>query len=339
MFVPAGQSLESAGLGAPVAPNMPFHSTGGSPMLSDGGRASDAQSVRSAHSLSSTTNTAISHPQLHQPGLNASLVETVNATFQQGLITKAVVIGEMALQYNPPENVASPSSESVRLENFAVLEKVAPNPAFIEQKPSSSGEYTVNLSHTMRPAVAFKYQIHLDESSLGSHAPISLTPSWKIEPTQASVILSYAPNRGAFTSPQRTTTLKNVIIYINVDGTKASNCQSKPAGIFSKEKSLIYWKLNDVTLDGNSETPQKLLARFSTEGEAKPGVVEARWEVNGEEAAILGSGLAISQLSGNKDGSGAGDPFADENTTGTTTGAWKAVPVTRKMLSGKYVAS
>jgi hypothetical protein len=63
----------------------------------------------------------------------------------------------------------------------------------------------VNLSNINRTAVAFKYQVHLEEATLPSHAPMVLTPSWKIEPTQASVILamlsirpSPQPRRGAW---------------------------------------------------------------------------------------------------------------------------------------------
>ena len=276
---------------------------------------------------------------MHRPGLNASIVETVSATFVQGNVTKAVVIGEMALQHNAADTGTLPVSENIRLENFPVLEKVAPNPTFITQKPSTSGEYSVNVSSATRPTVAFKYQVHLDDSSLAAHAPISLTPTWKIEPTQASVILIYAFN-SAFVSPsQRSVSLKNVTIFINIESTKANSCQSKPPGIFSKEKSLIYWKIGDITLDGYAEAPQKLLARFNTDSEAKAGNVEVRWEISSEHATGLGSGLSISQMAGAKDESGGSDPFADESTSVATSSNWKEVPLTRRMVSGRYIAN
>ena len=280
------------------------------------------------------------------PGLNASLVETVSATFSQSQVTKAVVIGELALQHNVGDSTSS-GSEIVRLDNFPVLEKVAPNPTFITQKPSTSGEYSVNLSHAIIPTVAFKYQVHLDETNLAAHAPISLTPNWKIEPTQASMILTYAFNP-VFVSPtKRSVTLKNVTVAVAVENAKALSCQSKPVGIFAKEKSLIYWKLGDITLDAYAEAPQKLLARFTTEREAKAGSVEVRWEINGDEAASLGSGLGLSTLSSStlSREEGGSDPFADESadrTTGAPAAAaaeWREVPVTRRIISGKYIAS
>ncbi|KAL9124833.1 MAG: hypothetical protein Q9217_005885 [Psora testacea] len=345
VFVPSGQSLESAGLGGgslggsptPAAPA--FNVANTPPIPNEAYRGSDAQSIRSAHSMSSTANAVITHPQMHQPGLNASIVETVSATFLQGQVTKAIVIGELALQYNAVDNVIAPRSENIRLENFPVLEKVAPNPTFITHQPSTSGEYSVNLSTATRPTVAFKYQVHLDDSSLAAYAPMTLTPTWKIEPTQASVILTYTFNPTFVSPSQRSVSLENVVIFIHVESTKANGCQSKPTGIFSKEKSLIYWKLGDITLDGYAEAPQKLLARFSTESEAKPGNVEVRWEISGEQAAGLGSGLGVSRMGGAKEESGGNDPFADEGTLAHTSSNWKEMPLTRRIVSGKYIAS
>ena len=300
-------------------------------------RGSDAQSIRSSHSLSSITNPTIKHPEMHQSGLSGSIVETVSAWFSNGQVTKAVVNGELALANNGPETQARSGTESIRLENFPVLEKVAPNPAFITQIPSKSGEYVVDLSHLARTSVAFKYQVHLDEASLAAHAPVMLIPNWKVEPTQTSVILSYSFNPAFCSAAKRSVALQNVIVAINIENAKALSCLSKPVGTFSKEKSLIYWKLGDLSLDAYEEAPQKLLARFATESEAKPGNVEARWEINGEHASGLGAGLSISQMSkAREDGA---DPFADEGNATLSSGAYREVPVVRKLVSGKYVAN
>ena len=280
-------------------------------------------------------NAVISHPEMHQIGLNASIVETVSATFSQGQVTKGVVVGEMALQHKAGDGTSSSPSESIRLENFAVLEKVAANPTFITQNPAASGEYIVNCLKIARPGVAFKYRVHLDDSNHGAHAPISLTPNWKIESTQASVILSYHLNPSFLGASRKKVLLKNVIIFVSIEGAKANSCLSKPAGIFAKDKSLIYWKLADLTLE---DTPQKLLARFSTEGEAKAGGAEAKWEMMDEQAVGLGSGLSISQGSNGKDDKGCNDPFADED-TGTLGTTWKSVPLTRRIVSERYLAS
>ena len=346
--------MESAGLAGLAGIRTPGEVVGESPPAvppfniqnspipqAESARGADAQSIRSAHSMGGIAHPAITHPHMNQPGLNASIVETVSTTFSQSQVTKAVVIGELALQHNAGETTLSSGTENVRLDNFPVLEKVAPNPTFIAQKPSASGEYSVNLSQIGRPTVAFKYQVHLDESNLAAHAPISLTPNWRIEPTQASMILTYAFNP-AFVSPAtRSVSLKNVTVAVTVENAKALSCQSKPVGIFAKDKSLIYWKLGDITLDAYAETPPKLLARFTTEGEAKAGSVEVKWEVSGVQASGLGSGLGLSATSAGKD-EGGSDPFADESAerpTTTTMPNWQEVPVTRRIISGKYVAN
>ncbi len=282
-------------------------------------------------------STPIRHPEMYQPGLNASVVETVSAWFAQGRVSKAIVIGELALSYTASET-STHASQSIRLENFPVLEKVAPNPNFITQIPSKAGEYSINISLIPRTTVAFKYQVHVDEGNLAAHAPMVLTPTWKVESAQTSVMLNYAFNP-AFASPTgRSVLLKNVVILITLENSKASACQSRPVGTFSKEKSMIYWKVGDITLDGYAEAPHKLLARFSTESEAKPGNVEVRWEISGDSAAGLGSGLGLSQVAAAKE-EGGSDPFADEGTMTTPAGAWKEVPLLRKVVSGKYIAN
>ncbi|KAL9612538.1 MAG: hypothetical protein Q9167_002877 [Letrouitia subvulpina] len=342
---------------SPIPPSSSPNTARSNTLSADGPQSSDTHSIRSAHSMSSLANTAVRHPEMTQPGLNVSVVETVSAWFSQGQVTKAAVIGELALAHNPPSEKAPatvpPNSDKIRLENFPVLEKVAPNPTFITQIPSRSGEYVVSLPQiTSRTAVAFKYQVHLEEANLAAHVPFILHPSWKCEAAQTLVIVNYSFNPAFASSGGRSVALKNLVIVVQLDSTpaggKAQACQSKPVGNFSKEKSLIYWRVGDLTLDGYAEAPQKLLARFSTEGEAKPGSVEARWEISGDGAAGLGSGLSLSQMSGGsgwtketEGSSGSGDPFADEGTgaSGGVTGPWKEAPVVRKLISGKYTTS
>ncbi|KAL8940685.1 MAG: hypothetical protein Q9211_002159 [Gyalolechia sp. 1 TL-2023] len=339
VFIPSPQSPDLPAPGdSPFPPPSTFGAGKASSLSSDAQHGSDAHSVRSAHSMSSLVQTSAKHADMTEPGLNASVVETVSAWFSSGQVTKAVVIGELALAHNASGTTAAVSTDTIRLENFPVLEKVAPNPSFIMQTPSRSGEYSVNLSLISRTAVAFKYQVHLEESNLAAHAPVIITPSWKIEPKQTSVIVSYAFNPSFVSPATRSVTMRNVVIVINLEDTKAQACQSKPVGNFSKEKSLIYWKLGDMSLDGYAETPQKLLARFSTETEGKAGSVEARWEISGDAASGLGSGLGLSR-SGTLKEEGSPDPFADESAAASPSGAWKEVKVQRKIVSGKYVAN
>ena len=336
MFIPTPQPTEVPNSGdSPVPAPSPFLSRLGT-LPPEANHGADAQSIRSSNSLSSLMPVGMKHPEMTHPGLNASIVETVSATFTGGRVTRALVIGELALAYITGDSNAPSGSESTRIENFAVLEKVAPNPTFIMQAASRSGEYTVNVSHIPRTTVAFKYQVHLDDASLATYAPVTPTSNWKIEPTQTSVMLQYGLNP-SFASPSgRKVTLKNFMVLINIEGTKTSSCMSKPVGTFSKDKAMMVWKLGDVVLDGYAAALPKLLARFSTESEAKPGTVELRWEISGEHAAGLGSGLSLSRHVKEEGGS---DPFADENTASPSSMIWKEVPLTRKIVSGRYIAS
>ncbi|KAF2195759.1 hypothetical protein K469DRAFT_544507 [Zopfia rhizophila CBS 207.26] len=326
----------------PPQPTSPAFRLSHRTLLSDEHAASDTQSVRSGRSLSSSASTTVKHPDLHEPGLNASLVETVSAWFEQGTVTKAMVIGQAALAYNPIDLSAPFGTENIRLENFPVLEKVAPNPAFIEQVANSPGSYTVDLSKITKTSVAFHYQVHLDSSNLASFAPVLLSPAWKPEPTQTSILLHYSLNPSFGLGSATTVTLRNLILIIRLEpGVKATSCQSKPPGMFSRDKGLIYWRLGDVTFSRDQPT-QTIRARFFTDGEAKPGNTEARWEVSGEQTTSLGSGLRVSQMTSSETKQeGELDPFADADESAPPASpavGWKDVASVKRIASGTYLS-
>ncbi|KAF2031034.1 hypothetical protein EK21DRAFT_99977 [Setomelanomma holmii] len=329
-----------AALAQPASPALkPPHRS----LLSDDHAASDTQSIRSGRSLSSSASTTIKHPDLHEPGLNASLVETVSAWFEQGKVTKAMVIGQIALAFNPVDLSAGPfGTESVRLENFPVLEKVAPNPAFIEQAHDSPGNYTVDLSKITKTSVAFHYQLHIENDNVAALAPLVLSPLWKTEPGQTSAILNYSLNPKFNLGGATSVTIRNLVLVVRLEpGSKAKSCQSKPSGTFSRDKGLIYWRLGDVTFS-KEQPAQTIRVRFFTEGEAKPGNTEARWEISGEQTLTLGSGLGVSMSAPMNEAKqdGEADPFADtdENVPppSLATG-WKPVATVKRITSGTYL--
>ena len=297
--------------------------------------AADSNSIRSGRSLSSSTSQGASkHPvELTSPGINASSIETVSAWFEHGLCTRSVVIGEVGLAYNPVSAALSSQQESIRLEGFEKLEKVAPNPAFISDS-GIKGEYTVTTSHLQRMNVAFKYQVAAATgSNAGELAPLLLTTSWKISQGNAMCILSYSLNP-AFTLHAGTSSVElknvNLILQLGTDGAKATSCMSKPVGTFDRTRNIIYWALGDIALSAGG-APTKLLAKFGTgEGEAKQGHVEAKWEVVGG----VGSGLDV--VVKDEAENGEADPFADERAS--TEAVWKSVGGSRKLCGGTYHA-
>ncbi|KAF2640199.1 hypothetical protein P280DRAFT_490544 [Massarina eburnea CBS 473.64] len=336
---PTSSGSASASFSTPAIPPQPASPSFKPPHrnLMDDHATSDTQSIRSGRSLSSSTSATIRHPDMHEPGLNSSLAETVSAWFEQGNVTKALVIGQVALAYNPVDISAGPfGTETVRLENFPVLEKVAPNPAFIEQVPDAAGSYTVDLSKITKTSVAFHYQVHLEGDNLASFAPIQLSPIWKTEATQTSVILNYGLNPKFLLGDGTSVTLQNVILLLRLEpGSKATSCQSKPTGSFSKEKGHIYWRLGDVTFARDQPT-QSMRVRFFTEGEAKPGNSEARWEITGEQALSVGSALSVSQLAPAE--KQEDDPFADaEENAAPASPTFKPVNSVKRITSGTYL--
>jgi F-BAR domain only protein len=59
---------------------------------------SDTTSIRSGYSL--TNNVLVKHADMYQPGLNASIIETVSTTFENGAAQTSKINGEVALIYN-----------------------------------------------------------------------------------------------------------------------------------------------------------------------------------------------------------------------------------------------
>ena len=350
-LTPAADGVASAAAApAPVSAPSPGPSAASSPVVKRTGtpgtipedRASDANSVHSSHTLSSVSG-AFAHPELHEPGLNASIVETVNTWFSDGKVIKSFAIGEVALAYNSFGDKDNSPNETVRLDNFQLLEKVAANPALVTantgEKEENAGEYSLSLTPITKstPTIAFKYQLHLDPESPSLYSPIIFSPAWQVQETQASVIIGYTLNP-AFKLPADTNilSLRNAVITVNIDatgGSKAVNAMMSPTegASFKKKQSMIVWKIPQLVV---SSEPQRLLARFITSGGAAPkaGNVEAKWELSDAS----GSSLGVSAMSG---GSTDVDPFADESVAATQTKTWTAIPVSRKLVTGRYSAS
>ncbi|EME41975.1 hypothetical protein DOTSEDRAFT_72917 [Dothistroma septosporum NZE10] len=292
--------------------------------------AHDNQSIRSGRSTTSQSNR---HPDFHQPGLSSSIVETVSARFESGNTVSSSIIGEIALAYNSTDRSPSAGLENIRLDHFSSLDKVAPNPAFLSQSLDRDGEYSVNLASLgSKTQVAFKYQLRADDAL--THTPLLLSPVYKITPEATMVIIKYSlhPNF-ALPEGKNSVTLHNIMIAHVLEGAKANGSQSKPPGTFAREKNLHFWNLGDVTLaPGTAAEPQQLLVKFTTESEATGGYIEAKWEISGDEAQTLGSGLTVSVSESEH------DPFADENANVNSAGKWKPVEGVKKVVSGSYVA-
>lgn len=310
---------------------------------------SDTQSIRSSRSMSSLSAHIMRHPELTEAGLSASIIESVNASFEPGNPVKVQVIGEVAISYHPHDTAPPAEKASIRLDNFEVLEKVAPNPAFLSALPGKMGEYSISLNSLRKTAVALKYQVHVDPANSHHFYPIIVSSTWRLEPHQSSVILTWKPNPDFRSATSEPIFLRNVMFMIGIEGAHASSCQSKPVGTFSREKGRIMWKMDSITIDPSKpDEVGKMLARFATDGQARAGPAEARWEIT--DSTGMGSTLALSVEEKKMEAveEDASDPFADdgekpaseEESEGASDAPktnWQNVKTVRKLMSGKYI--
>ncbi|OJJ49973.1 hypothetical protein ASPZODRAFT_128559 [Penicilliopsis zonata CBS 506.65] len=382
VFIPnppsAGAGQEPTGLNsasdvsAPTSPSLQTRHGASPSLATEDHTLSDTTSIRSSHTLHSISG-PVTHPELHEPGLNASIIETVSAWFSEGAVTKSFVVGELALAYNTPSSPSSSSSEAglspdtrIRLDNFQVLEKVAANPHFVSEVSSQEekrGEYNLVMANIARPlpTVAFKYQIHIDPTHASAYCPVIFHPAWNLEANQASAIIQYTLNPEF--APVESITLRNVILTVNLDTSTEDEVTKQPreaahaigavmypnaGATFRRKQSAVVWRIPEIEVkstsggSGTTSTPGKFLVRFATAG-GKPyqGKVDVKFELHTVDASSrLGISAAASSEAGTAPSST--DPFADEGTPVSPVSPamiWKPVPTVRKLVGGKYVSS
>ncbi|OBT54748.1 hypothetical protein VE04_05435 [Pseudogymnoascus sp. 24MN13] len=306
---------------------------------------SSADSIRSA---TSAGGGHIKHPEMTRPGLNSSIIETVNLLSENGEIKTATTIGEIALSYVHPVSVKEiPDTAAIRLFNFAGRDALAPNKAFLNES-SLAGEYNVQLSEIKRTNCAFKYKVHTEPHNLYAQVPLLIKPMWKSQGDKLGVVVDYSLNEAYSSEPL---TLSNLTLIVSYEGAKAISAQTRPSGTHVKEKSLVFWRLGDVLLEPG--VTNKVLGRLLGDqgGHVLPGVVEAKWEIAVPAETVVGSGIGVSWKTGvaeEIEGKGKGpenaepDPFADEDTAkGADSGeanGWTKIESVRKVTSGKYDA-
>lgn len=320
---------------------------------------SDTTSVRSGHTMHGPG--ASVHPDLYESGLNASIIETINAWFSEGNVTKSFVVGELALANNPTPGTVVDHTH-IRLDNFQVLEKVAANPHFVQEVAKDAGddkrgEYVIQLGSISRPmpTVAFKYQLHIDPTNPSAYCPVIFKPVWNLEESQASAIIYYTLNPAFVSHTAESITLKNLVLTINLDTATEDKITKQPresvahaisaamypntGATFRRKTSTVTWRIPELEVKAPT-TPgadSKFLVRFvtSTPGPRK-GTVEAKFELRGAESA---SQLGISRAASDAEQKEA-DPFADEGRESPLSAtSWLGVPATRKLIGGKYVSS
>lgn len=221
---------------------------------------------------------------------------------------------------------------TIRLDNFATLEAIAPNHAFVTPNTVQSGYYTVDVSQIAKTNVAFRYKVHLDPMNFSGHTPVVIKPAWRPQDNKLGVVLEYGLNPEFTDSSIR---ISNLVLLASYAGGPAQACQTKPTGTHVKDKSLIYWRIGDMILEPG--VLHKVIARLTgmQGSQLQEGIVEARWELSelqGGEPRIN-----ISVLETNR--RNEADPFADETALRQDDSEqWNSLRGFRKIISGKYEA-
>ncbi|KAI5868335.1 Muniscin C-terminal mu homology domain-containing protein [Durotheca rogersii] len=345
IYVPAPVSESSAADNAhPLPPSshgLTSRSTGLSTLASESSFAgtSDTQSIRSGNSLSSIVHAK--HPEMHEPGLNSSVMETISATFEHGQVQSVKVNGEVAFSYNATITPASSSHLPIRINNFPSLEVIGPNRIFVtNDTPEHPDQFSLDLSHIHKTTIGFSYRLHIDPAvPPAEHVPILVSPAWKPQGDKLGLLLQYKPNP-AFKFFNAGVQLHNLVLFATYEG-KASGAQTKPSGTHLKDKHLVYWRIGDIHLTPDADW-QKIVCRIiGDQGvEPKPGTIEARWEFSPPPGAEGANAISVSRFEETKGKEvelSEDDPFADETATADE-GRWVDVPVIRKQISGKYEA-
>ncbi|KAF5093411.1 hypothetical protein D0Z00_004074 [Geotrichum galactomycetum] len=280
--------------------------------------------VSSAPVSTTIAGATLVHPPLPTgPGLNASIVEVVSAVVKDGNVSRAQLVGEIALNYRGNSSFAN-----VRVSNQKIFDYISANEEFVKAIDSSKGLYKVSLGNIANgpESIGFKFI----SQSAEKFVPVDFSPIWRIEPNQSSLILAYkVADSFLRESP---IVLHDLVISVPVEGGNAVSVLSKPHGLFSKAKQRIVWRFpQPVVVKAGFE--ERLVCRFMTEGptrEAAKGIevkfrmisegkprIPSSVEVNGDES--LGHRVVL-------------DYNEDENAD-----AWKPVDSIVSVNSGRFV--
>lgn len=310
---PVAETVSSPPPAAPVAADTQS-------LLSEGSNVP----VSSAPVSAPIAGATLVHPPLPTgPGLNASIVEVVSAVVKDGNVSRAQLVGEIALNYRGDSPYAT-----VRVSNQKIFDYISANEEFVKAIDSSKGLYKVSLNSIANgpESIGFKFIAQSAEKFV----PVDFSPIWRIEPNQSSLILAYkVADSFLRESP---IVLHDLVISVPVEGGNAVSVLSKPHGIFSKAKQRIVWRFpQPVVVKAGFE--ERLVCRFITEGptrEAAKGIevkfrmisegksrIPSSVEVNGDES--LGHRVVL-------------DYSEDENAD-----AWKPVDSIVSVNSGRFV--
>lgn len=231
-------------------------------------------------------------------GLNASVAEIVNVSFQNDVVTKSQILGEVAFNYNSPQPMGLPIPVFIPTS----FSRFLLNELFMHQ--NGEGSYLIDTNPiTAKTLGGLKYTFNLRPEQV----PVLVKQIWKFEPHQASLIIKVSLNPEYASQIQLDGLAISASLDHNVESTSAS---SKPEGTFNKDKNRITWRFNQPMVLNSQNPEEKLIARIMTNGQAResPAGVQLKFNVHNPSVLYV--------------------PIVDVNQS--------AVPSVRSLTSGNY---
>lgn len=278
----------------------------------------------------------IMHPSLTTPGLNTSIVELFNATFKDGTLVRSNAIGEIAFSFivdNETKKLPSEISLQISSKKNIPLPNFMVNTMFLQQSATSPGIFSVSdpAQISMRTVGGLKYMLN------NPTPPIVITPIWKHEETQSTVIISIKPVPELDTYlTSESLTLSNLMVSVSITGALVSTAATKPPGSLNKEKGRVTWISPNPIVFNSAKKEERFVARFITNQLAKESDtgVQARFNVSNEDGAgridFLNTDFQIKARGENI----VEDPFGDG--VSKQVDDWSEVPTLKSLIAGSY---
>lgn len=289
-----------------------------------------SQSIVSSGSASNVGNATLDSIASAGPiasGLNGQITERVNVVTSGRNVTKIMIVGEVSVSVR---DISASAPLHLRIDDFEQLEKAAANPQFLKELSGKPGEYTLDLGAIARysggiggiagsgRATVLKYQLHVPQHKAEQFVPLNVTPQWRCEENQTSILINYSSNsesRLASAAQLSPANIQDITMSVDITSSNVSNIMSKPNATYSAEQKKLFWRLNEQIpiASGTSTAAQKALARFQVGNKSEIKPIEVRWKIPGLSVSSLGLSLIES-----------------ENVQFST--------ISRQIVSGKYVA-
>lgn len=278
----------------------------------------------------------IMHPSLTTPGLNSSIVELFNATFKDGKLARSNAIGEVAFSFIVDEtNKKLPNEIGLQISSKSngILPNFMVNPMFLQQSATSPGSFSISdpTQISMRTVGGLKYMLN------NPTPPIVITPIWKHEDKQSTVIISIKPTSELESYlAHESLSLSNIMVSVSIQNAVVLSAATKPPGSLNKEKGRVTWILPHPIVFNFSKKEERLVARFITNSRASESDtgVQMRFNISNEDGAgridflntdmeIKASGVSMVE-----------DPFGDG--ISKQIDDWSEVPTLKSLVAGSY---